>query len=60
VRTLAHDIGNDLGVGGSLHALRRTGSGPLTIDQALTLEEILACDRDTIGEKIILLSDMMK
>ena len=59
VRTLVHDIGNDLGVGGSLHALRRTGSGPLTIDKAHTMEEILACDRETIGEKIILLSDMV-
>jgi tRNA pseudouridine55 synthase len=60
VRTLAHDIGNDLGVGGSLDALRRTGSGPLSVDKAYTMEEILACDRETIGEKIILLSDMMQ
>jgi tRNA pseudouridine55 synthase len=60
VRTLAHDIGNDLGVGGSLHALRRTASGPLSIEKAFTLEEILACDRETIGEKIILLSDMTR
>ncbi len=60
VRTLAHDLGNDLGVGASLHELRRTGSGPLLIDKAYTMEEILACDRETIGEKIILLSDMMQ
>ncbi len=59
VRTLAHDLGNDLGVGGSLDALRRTGSGPLSIEKAHTMEEILACDRETIGEKMILLSDMM-
>jgi tRNA pseudouridine55 synthase len=59
VRTLAHDLGNDLGVGGSLDALRRTGSGPLDLDKAHTMEEILACDRDTIGEKMILLSDMI-
>lgn len=60
VRTLAHDLGNDLGVGGSLHALRRTASGPLSVDKAHAMEEILACDRETIGEKIILLSDMMQ
>ena len=60
VRTLAHDLGTDLGVGASLHALRRTGSGPLDISKAHTMEEILACDRETIGEKIILLSDMMQ
>lgn len=60
VRTLAHDIGQDLGTGGNLHALRRIGSGPLSVDKAHTMEEILACDRDTIGEKIILLSDMVQ
>jgi tRNA pseudouridine55 synthase len=60
VRTLAHDIGRDLGTGGSLHALRRIGSGPLSVDKAHTLEEILGCDRETIGEKIILLSDMVQ
>lgn len=59
VRTLAHDIGNDLGVGGSLDALRRTASGPLSIDQAHTMEEILACDRETIGSRIIHLADMV-
>ena len=59
VRTLAHDIGNDLGVGGTLDALRRTESGPLSIDKAHSIEEILACDRETISEKMILLSDMM-
>jgi tRNA pseudouridine55 synthase len=59
VRTLAHDLGNDLGVGASLDALRRTASGPLNLDKAHTMEEILACDRETIGEKMILLGDMM-
>jgi len=60
VRTLAHDIGNDLGVGASLHDLRRTGSGPLNLEKAHSMEEILVCDRETIGEKMILLSDMMQ
>lgn len=60
VRTLAHDIGNELGVGGSLDALRRTDSGDLSIDKAYTMEEILECDRDTLSEKILHLSDMNK
>ncbi len=60
VRTLAHDIGNDLGVGGRLDALRRTASGPLTVDKAHTMEEILACDRESVSEKIIHLADMIK
>ena len=59
VRTLAHDLGNDLGVGGSLDALRRTESGPLNLSKSHSMEEILACDRETIGEKMVLLSDMM-
>jgi len=59
VRTLAHDLGNDLGTGASLYGLRRTGSGPLNLEKAHAMEEILACDRETIGEKMILLSDMM-
>jgi tRNA pseudouridine55 synthase len=60
VRTLAHDLGNDLGVGACLKALRRTESGPLTLDKAHTLDEILECDRETIGEKMILLTDMVQ
>lgn len=60
VRTLAHDIGNDLGVGGCLDELRRTASGPLTVDNAYTLEVILSCDRITIGEKIIHLANMIQ
>jgi tRNA pseudouridine55 synthase len=59
VRTLAHDIGNDLGVGGSLDALRRIASGTLSIEKAHTMEEILACDRETIGSRIIHLADMV-
>ncbi len=60
VRTLAHDLGNDLGTGASLYDLRRTGSGPLNLEKAHSMEEILACDRETIGEKMIFLSDMIQ
>jgi len=59
VRTLAHDIGARLGVGGSLDALRRTQSGPLSIDNAFTMEQILECDRESLSEKIIHLQDMV-
>jgi tRNA pseudouridine55 synthase len=40
IRTLAEDIGEALGCGAHLIALRRTGIGPLDIGQALTLETI--------------------
>ena len=50
VRTLAEDIGRLLGCGAHLSALRRTGSGALTLDGALTLEQLAAmteAERDT-------------
>ena len=42
VRTLCHDIGQALGCGGCMAALRRTRAGRYGIEQAHTLEEILA------------------
>lgn len=42
IRTLAEDIGAALGCGAHLSALRRTGSGALTLDGALTLEQLAA------------------
>jgi tRNA pseudouridine55 synthase len=44
VRTLAEDIGERLGCGAHLSALRRTGSGPLDIADAVTLEALAAMD----------------
>jgi tRNA pseudouridine55 synthase len=44
VRTLAESIGEALGCGAHLVALRRTGSGPLAIDDAITLDELAALD----------------
>lgn len=40
VRALARDLGELLGVGGHLTALRRTRVGVFTLEQALTLEEL--------------------
>src|SRR5207247_5988854 len=40
VRTLCADIGEALGVGGHLLALERRRVGPLTIERALTMEDI--------------------
>jgi len=40
VRSLAHDLGQRLGIGGHLAALRRTRSGDFTIDQSTSLEAI--------------------
>ncbi len=40
IRTLAHDIGGELGCGAHVSALRRTRSGPFSIDAALPLAEV--------------------
>lgn len=40
VRTLCADIGQSLGVGGHLYELERRRVGPLSIDQALTIDQI--------------------
>ncbi len=47
IRTLCADIGEALGVGGHLLALERCRVGPLTIDQALTVDEVEA--RQALG-----------
>ena len=42
IRTLAEDIGQALGCGAHLSALRRTGSGPLSLAGAVSLAELEA------------------
>ena len=44
IRTLAEDIGERLGCGAHLAALRRTGSGKLDVSQAMTMEQLQALD----------------
>ena len=46
IRTLAEDIGAALGCGAHLSALRRTGSGALSLDHALTLEQLASMTDD--------------
>jgi tRNA pseudouridine55 synthase len=40
VRAVARDVGDDLGVGGHLSALRRTAIGPHRVDEALALDDL--------------------
>jgi len=53
VRTIAHDLGQKLGCGAHLSALRRTGSGQLNISQCLTLEAIEAMALPEIEKRLI-------
>jgi len=55
IRTLAEDIGQALGCGAHLSALRRTGSGPLSLDSAVSLADLEALDeaaRETLLQPI--------
>jgi tRNA pseudouridine55 synthase len=42
IRSLAHDLGEFLGCGAHLSALTRTRSGPFTLAESLTLEQLAA------------------
>jgi tRNA pseudouridine55 synthase len=46
IRTLAEDIGTALGCGAHLGGLRRTGSGALSLQGALTLEQLAAMSEE--------------
>jgi len=52
IRTLADDMGSDLGCGAVLQELRRTASGPFDITTALTLEELEKAVEEGRGEEI--------
>jgi tRNA pseudouridine55 synthase len=53
VRTIAHDLGQKLGCGGHLSALRRTGSGKFTIEQCLPLAEIEALSLADLEKRLV-------
>ena len=47
IRTLCHDIGQALGCGGTMSSLRRTMAAGFTLEQAVTLEQVLEGDDPT-------------
>jgi len=53
VRTLAHDIGQALGCGACLDALRRTASGTFHVKDALPLDAILALTPNQLAARVI-------
>lgn len=60
VRTYAHDIGNDLGCGAHLRALRRTKSGRLDVDQAFPASELKTASREEILSKLLTLPQVSR
>lgn len=53
VRTYAFDIGNDLGCGAHLKALRRTKSGKFNLDHAVSIEDLKTKPASEIAAKIL-------
>lgn len=53
VRTYAFDIGNELGCGAHLKALRRTRSGKFTLEHAVTVDDIKTLDPRDLQQRIL-------
>lgn len=54
IRTLCHDIGAALGCGGVMSSLRRTEAAGFTLEQAVTMEELLATGERGEAETLLL------
>lgn len=53
VRTLAHDVGQALGCGACLDALRRTQSGAFNVADAMSFDEILKLSSDQLAARVL-------
>jgi tRNA pseudouridine55 synthase len=58
VRTYAHEIGQKLGCGAHLSALRRTRSGKFTLDRAVTIPELKTLPREELLPRMISLAEI--
>jgi tRNA pseudouridine55 synthase len=54
IRTLCHDIGQALGCGGTMYALRRTMAAGFTLDQAVTIQDV-----QEQGQQLLLPTDSL-
>jgi tRNA pseudouridine55 synthase len=58
VRTYAHDIGERLGCGGHLSALRRTRSGRFTLERSVSVADLKSAPRERLLAKMISLAEI--
>jgi tRNA pseudouridine55 synthase len=59
VRSLAHDLGQALGIGGHLEALRRTSSGAFTLDGSVGLAGVVEGGREAIAGAMLPLDRLL-
>jgi tRNA pseudouridine55 synthase len=57
MRTLCHDIGRALGCGGIMESLIRTRSGPFTLEQSYTLEDLIRLKEENKLETALMAPD---
>jgi len=60
VRTYAHDIGQELGCGAFLKALRRTRSGKFDLERTVSFEELKHGERSDIVSKMLSLPEVSR
>ncbi len=58
VRTYANDIGEKLGCGAHLSALRRTNSGKFTLERSVTIEQLKEGDPEVLMKSLISLAEI--
>jgi tRNA pseudouridine55 synthase len=58
VRTYAPDIGEKLGCGAHLSALRRTRSGKFTLDRAVTVADLKTAPREDLLKAMVSLAEI--
>lgn len=58
VRTYANDIGETLGCGAHLSALRRTNSGKFTLDRSVTVAQLKEADPELLMKALISLAEI--
>ncbi len=60
IRTLAADLGEALGCGAHLTALRRTGVGPLTLAAAVALDQLAASEEGALAAFLLPLDALLQ
>jgi len=59
VRALAHDLGEGLGCGAVLVALRRTQSGEFSLDRAVPLADVLQAPREQLASRLVPFGELL-